>query len=108
MRMIVARPAAGLVLAAVAIYVGVHLVRVHEESWQWRWTPSAAPPLVPYRERDYLRGSGLAQLPPDSHPLGHTRGGGQTFGPANSRFVPTGITVRDGGTLISCELSGGP
>ena len=79
--MIFARPAAGLVLAAVGIYGGVHLVRVHQES---------------------------RQLPPDSHPLGHTPGGGQIFGPAQTPFVPTSITVRDGGTLISYELSGGP
>lgn len=108
MRMIFVRPAVGLVLAAVALYGGVHLVRVHQESRQWRWTPSAASPLVTYRHRDYLRGEVQAGLPPDSHPLGHTPGGGQIFGPAQTQFVPTSITVRDGGTLISYELSGGP
>ena len=108
MRMIIARRAAGLVLAAVGVYGGVHLVQVHQESWQWCWTPPAAPPLVAYRDRHYQRGSDQAQLPPDSHPLGHTAGGGLIFGPAQNEFVPTGITVRDGARLISYELSGGP
>ncbi len=105
---IVARRAAGLLLTAVAVYGGVHLVQVHQQSWQWRWTPSAASPLVTYRDRHYLRAEIQAELPPDSHPLGHTAGGGQIFGPAENRFVPTSITVRDGARLISYELSGGP
>ena len=86
----------------------MHLIRVHEQSWQWRWTPSAGSPLVTYRDRHDLRGDVQAKLPPDSHPLGDTPGGGQIFGPAESRYAPTSITVRDGGTLISYELSGGP
>ena len=108
MRMIVARGAAGLLLAVGALYGGVHVIRVHEQSWQWRWTPSAASPLVTYRDRHYLREDVQAELPPDSHLLGNTAGGGQIFGPAQSQYVPTSITVRDGGRLIGYELSGGP
>ena len=106
--MIFVRRGASLVLAAFALSAGVHLIQVHQQSWQWRWTPSAASPLVPYRGRDYLRGEMVTGLPPDSLPLGHTPGGGQIFGPAERQFVPTSITVRDGARLISYELSGGP
>ncbi len=108
MRMIFARRVASLVPAALALYAGAHLIQVHQQSWQWRWTPSAASLLVHFRDRDYLRGELVVELPPDSHPLGHTPGGGQIFGPAKSDVVPTSMTVRDGGRLVGYELSGGP
>ena len=61
--MFLVRSGAGLLLAALALYGGAHLLQVHQQSWQWRWTPSATSPLVHFRDRGYLRGEMVVDEP---------------------------------------------
>lgn len=78
------RPHRGLALLLVAVTVvavaavcAVRTYRVHEAGWEWRLTPSAAPPKVHFAGRDYERGSLDGAHPPLSYVRqGTTPGGG--------------------------------
>lgn len=102
----------GLVLALVALgYVAVHLRLVHDRSYEYRWTPSAAAPRIQFAGRDYSRSSGqpATALPAGLVPLGRTEGGGRIYGPAGSRdstLVILHVVTGDG--TFTYALSGGP
>ena len=90
-------------------YVGVHLNSVHDQSWEYRWSPSATPPLVRFDGRSYLRGSVHQGRTPGLVRLGRTAGGASIYGPAGPHpHVPTGIEVVDAGRTTGYSLSGGP
>lgn len=90
-------------------YVAVHLRRVHDVGWEYRWTPSAAPPRISFEGRHYLRGSRQRALPPGEVPLGRTPGGGVIYGsagPHQDAFI--GVDVVWSGHITGYALSGGP
>jgi hypothetical protein len=97
--------------------VALQLVRVHQETGEFRLTPSAAPPDLHAYGRTYHRStSGPAtSVPSGVHEIGATPGGGELLGPrhmathgAPQAVVPTVLWVRVGATLWTYALSGGP
>jgi hypothetical protein len=98
------------VIAVIVVCVAVPLVRlyqVHDEGWEWRLTPSAAPAGLQFDGRSYLRG-------PHSFPVlsrdtahGDTPGGGTIFADNDPR-TDTVIWVRAGRQTYDYELQGGP
>ena len=101
------------VVAAIAMLllglVGVRLVQVHSETWEWTLTPSAASPRIEFADRSYLRGSVVPSAPQDATAVGRTAGGGVTLSdhwPAPN--VPTEVWVVDGPRVVHYSLSGGP
>ena len=100
------------VLLALALgigYVGVHLRHVHDLGWEYRWTPSAAPPRISFEGRHYLRGGVESGLPAGEVPLGRTPGGGVIYGPSGphpNAFI--GVDVMASGHVTGYALSGGP
>jgi hypothetical protein len=103
--------------AVVVVLLVVKVVRVHQETGEFRLTPSAAPSEIHAYGRTYHRGrSGPAtSVPSGVQELGATAGGGELFGPrhiatqgAPRTVVPTVLWVRVGGTLWTYALSGGP
>jgi hypothetical protein len=100
-------------LAAIAVLlaglVGVRLVRIHDETWEWTLTPSAASPKIEFADRSYLWGSVVPSAPQEATAVGRTAGGGVILSdhwPAP--YVPTGVWVVDGPRVIQYSLSGGP
>ncbi len=90
-------------------YVVDHLKHVHDVSWQYRWSPSAAPPLVEYQGRDYLRGDVQPALAEGVVLLGRTAGGGIIYGSSGPhRYALTVIDVVAAGRTVGYALSGGP
>lgn len=98
-----------LALVSGLLYVAVHLRHVHDASWEYRWTPSAAPPKISFQGRDYHRGSRESALPAGEVPLGRTAGGGVIYGPPGPHpNAFTGVDVVANGHLTGYALSGGP
>ncbi len=85
------------------------MYRVHDAGWEWRLTPSAAPPKVHFAGRDYERGSldGVHLPPPSYSRQGTTPGGGVIYAP-DSGFTHVVIIVRDGQRSFEYGLMGGP
>jgi hypothetical protein len=66
------------VIALLVVCVAVPLVRlfqVHDEGWEWRLTPSAAPPRLLFGERSYLRYPHTTPIPSGETAHGKTPGG---------------------------------
>ncbi len=90
-------------------YVGVHLRHVHDVSWEYRWSPSAAPPRIAFQGRHYLRAGSERSLPPGEVPLGRTIGGGVIYGPPGPHeYALIGVEVLANGKVTGYALSGGP
>jgi hypothetical protein len=104
------------VVAAIAVallgtgfWAGGHMYHVHDESWQWRWTPTATPPKIRYEGRDYARGGTHEQLRPGQVVIGRTAGGGVIYDvPVKDRYASSLLQVRDGRRVVGYELMGGP
>jgi hypothetical protein len=97
----------GVVVVALCV-VAVHLRRVHDRAYEYRWSPSAAAPKVQYAGRNYLRGPQVPAVPTDALLIGRTEGRGRIYGPRRGRVVPTVVYVRDGERVFDYALSGGP
>jgi hypothetical protein len=109
-RRILAWAALGAVLL-VLCYGAVHIARVHERSYEYRWRPTAAAPRIQFDGRNYLRGRlGRATTSPaDEVPLGLSEGGGRIYGPPGARAgALTVIHVVAGKHTFEYALSGGP
>ena len=105
----------GAVLLVVAVVIAVVAVcairvhRVHDAGWEWRLTPSAAPPKVHFAGRDYHRSSLGAPVPPSWSRQGSAPGGGVVYAPEDSRGrTHVVIFVRDGRQSYGYDLMGGP
>lgn len=94
------------VLGLVAL--GVRLDRVHQDTWQWRLSPSQNPPKIRVFQRDYRRSDASSRVLPRAKALGHAPGGGQLWGMTPAPYVPTAVWIRtrDGDTTY--VLMGGP
>jgi len=101
----------GLVAAVVVVaLLGFQLHRVHSEGWEWRLTPSAAPPKVHLMGRDYSRDD-QEPMPPGLVNRGTTPGGGSIFTEAVSPThsgVYFSVFVKDGSLAFRYSLMGGP
>ena len=96
-------------LLGTGFWAGVHAYHVHDESWQWRWTPTATPPKIRYEGRDYSRGGTHEHLEPGQVVVGRTAGGGVIYDvPGPDRYASTLLQVRDGRRVVGYELMGGP
>jgi hypothetical protein len=98
------------VIALLVVCVAVPLVRlyqVHDEGWEWRLTPSAAPPRLLFGERSYLRYPHLTPIPSGDTAHGKTPGGGTIFADNDPR-TDTVIWVRAGRQTYDYVLQGGP
>ncbi len=98
-----------LVLVGGLGYVGVHLRHVHDVSWEYRWSPTAAPPRISFEGRHYLRAGTEPSLPAGEVPLGKTVGGGVIYGPPGPHeYALIGVEVLANGKVTAYSLSGGP
>lgn len=102
----------GLV-AAIALLllglVGVRLIQVHSETWEWTLTPSPASPKIEFADRSYLQDSVEPSGLEVAKAVGRTPGGGVVLSdhwPAPN--VPTEVWVVDGTHVVHYTLSGGP
>ncbi|MDX6366272.1 MAG: hypothetical protein QOK30_1348 [Nocardioidaceae bacterium] len=98
------------VIALLVVCVGIPLVRlyqVHDQGWEWRLTPSAAPPRLLFDGRSYLRGPHIIPVPSGDTSHGETPGGGMIFADNDPR-TDTVIWVRAGRQTYDYELQGGP
>ena len=98
------------VITLLVVCVAVPLVRlyqVHDEGWEWRLTPSAAPPRLLFDGRSYLRGPHSIPVPSADTAHGETPGGGTIFADDDPR-TDTVIWVRAGSRIYDYELQGGP
>ena len=102
----------GLVAAIAVLLLGLlgaRLFQVHDETWEWTLTPSAASPKIEFADRSYLRGNVVPSAPQEATEVGRTAGGGVILSdhwPAPN--VPTGVWVVDGPHVVQYSLSGGP
>jgi hypothetical protein len=100
---------AAAIVVLLAGLVGVRLVHVHDETWEWTLSPSAASPKIEFADRSYLRDSVVPSAPQDATDVGRTAGGGVILSdhwPAAN--VPTVVWVKDGPRVVHYSLSGGP
>jgi hypothetical protein len=100
------------VLAVVVIVAGVvvvRLVQVHQETWEWRLTPSATPPKLHVLSRDYRR-EDRYQAPPAAATWlgGGTPGGALVLGETVRSLPPTVIWVKSHQAFEVYTLMGGP
>ncbi len=85
------------------------LGQVHSDTWEWRLTPSAAPPKIQLDGRSYLRGAAGDRVPAGATVAGHTTGGAPIYvGERIAGAAPTVVEVVDGATTWGYGLSGGP
>lgn len=92
------------------------LLWVHQQTGEFRLVPAAAPPDLHEYGRLYHRGDTRQAAPTRNiQVIDHTAGGGVVLGPrhiatkgAPSAVVPTVLWVRDGPTIWTYALSGGP
>lgn len=107
-----------LLVAAVVLLlaigaIGLRTVQVHQETGEWRPSPSAAPSVIHVDGREYRRG-GLAPEPPrgtiDVEAVGRTAGGALIFIPPGTSGggVPTVLHVYDDPKIWAYELVSGP
>jgi hypothetical protein len=97
-------------IALLVVCVGLPLVRVyqvHDQGWEWRLTPSAAPPRLVFDGRSYLRGQHITRIPSGETAQGDTPGGGRIFADTDPR-TDTVLFVRAGRHTFDYELQGGP
>jgi hypothetical protein len=95
------------VLAVCTTLLALRAWHVHDETWDWRLSPAAAPTKVQFLDRDYSRGSDATAVEPGFVRRGETDGGGTIYttpGP----LTPTVLDVVDGDRVVTYELMGGP
>ena len=98
-------------LAVVVVVAGVvlfRLVQVHEETWEWRLTPSATPPKLHVLSRDYQREDRNQAPPSSARWLGMTPGGSPMLGETVRSYAPTVIWVKSHQAFEVYTLMGGP
>jgi hypothetical protein len=97
----------GTVVAGFLVFA--HVSRVHDQTREWAWTPSAASPMITYEGRHYLKQGASKGLAADYVRLGRTGGGGEIFGPdLPPRSRQVGLQVRADSLVYDYTLSGGP
>ncbi len=103
------------ILALVSVVLGVRVYQVHDQTRDWRLTPAAAPTLLKFGGRDYLRGGTMtSQQLALQGPItadGQTAGGGKIFIPApavGGPFPPTSLLVSTDGSEYGYSMMGGP
>jgi hypothetical protein len=99
------------VLAVVVIVAGIVVVRlfqIHQETWEWRLTPSATPPKLHVLSRDYRREHRYQAPPSAASWLGMTPGGSPMLGETVRSFAPTVIWVKSHQAFEVYTLMGGP
>ncbi len=114
------RPAVGrrfalavVILGAVLIVVvGIRLVQVHDQTWDWRLTSSATPTKLEFGGRDYLRDGSPPNQPLGAvQEVGRTNGGGLVLLPSLAvewHLTPMWLIVEAAGQQVSYSLIGGP
>lgn len=101
---------AALGLAVLLLAPLVHLARVHAATWDWAWSPAAAPTRVQVDGRHHLRADHAPPLTGLVVQRGRTDGGGTVLVPAGTGTgqVAVVLEVRDGDRVVLYSLSGGP
>lgn len=98
-----------LLLLLGVITAGWRIAQVHGETWEWRLSPSAAPPRVGFDGRHYIRTDVGGVSAQGMQQAGQTSGGAPIYvGPQTPGCVPTGIVVLDNSRAWQYSLSGGP
>jgi hypothetical protein len=64
------------VVALMIVVIGIRLVQVHDQTWEWRLGASAAPTKLQFGGRDYLRDASA----PNPQLLGAVKVGGRASG----------------------------
>jgi hypothetical protein len=94
------------VLAALLV-VFSRLYAMHDETGEWTFSPSAAPPKIVFAERDYDRGT-RQSLPDEWVVVDRTPGGGDVLASPSEVGTPVLLFVRDGDVTWAYGLMGGP
>jgi hypothetical protein len=98
----------GLVVVVVTSgAVALQIRHVHAAGWEWRLTPSAAPPKLTFSGRDYRRGD-ESSLPADHIERGETPGGGVIYTQRTGQEPFIVVYVHDGREAWTYALMGGP
>lgn len=99
-------------IAVVAFVVGVAVAicaaHVHDQTWEWRLTYSATPPLLTYADRHYRRSDEHSPPPGGVTLLGHAAGGAALYSKLLRPYAPTVIWAKTGLGYTVYELMGGP
>ena len=96
-----------LVLACAAI-AAFRLVQVHSQGWEWRLSPSAAPPRISFDHRSYLRSTRPRAIPAGEVRRGSTPGGGTIFADKDTQVTDTIVWVVTAQQTFAYALQGGP
>ena len=111
-----ARPAARVRWAATSVLLvvlvlvaglGVRVWLVHDQTWDWRLNPKAAPAKVVYEGRDYRPGGDVARLENGVERDGRTSGGGIIYATPGD-LTSMVIYVIDGDRIVEYVVMGGP
>lgn len=102
------RRAVTVVLLVCAAVVMFRLVQVHSQGWEWRLSPSAAPPRISIDGRSYLRSRPSTPVPAGEVQRGTTPGGGHIYADKNTHLTNTVVWVVEGSQTVTYELQGGP
>jgi hypothetical protein len=98
----------GLFVLVCAAIVMFRLVRVHSQGWEWRLSPSAAPPRISFDGRSYLRSAPSSPIPAGDIRRGSTPGGGVIFADRDTQLTDTVVWVVTDQQIFVYELQGGP
>jgi hypothetical protein len=105
------RWAVGVPVVIAMVCLGALLLRlyqVHEQGWEWRLSPSAAPPRISFDGRDYLGSPAPAGVPARDVQQGRTPGGGVIFANRDLSLTQTVIWVKTASGSFVYSLQGGP
>ena len=99
---------AGLAVAALLL-AGLHLVDQHRHYGTWAWSAASPTPALPFRERDYVRGTTTRALEPGDVRVGTTWDGLPIWARPSGSSPPTAVRVQVGPTeYVGYSLLGGP
>ena len=90
-----------------AVALGLRVWHVHDETWDWRLLPAAAPAKVQFSGRDYARGAETSEVEPGFVRRGETAGGGTVY-TTPGHLTPLVLDVVDGSRVVTYSLMGGP
>jgi hypothetical protein len=97
---------AGLLLIAEPGYV-------HSRYGEFRFSPTATPPKIPFGGRDYARSpeaptAGIGWISTTPAAIGHTWGGGEVWGTPDAGYDRTVIWIHSDDFFYAYTLKGGP
>jgi len=95
-------------LCVPVVVVAVRVVQVHDQGWEWRLSPTAAPPKLSWHHRDYRRAAARAARPAGAVEIGRTPGGGRVLEEGAGPGTPTALFVDTGHEVFAYGLMGGP